>query len=299
MSEAIQLGFRECSTLVVSLVAAGEKAGRLPAALEQAEEYLIRKARWRRVFDIPLSLYVLIVLTAACFVVSGIMVAVIPKFKQIFADFGTTLPPHTVTLIDASEWFVTGTPPGWILVMMIPLVWVALRFWKVDGRPVTRRIGEFVRASLPGVRRMEFGQAMAEMLRLMRTAVAGGIDLGSAARISSTLDVNTHLRDRMRAFADLLERGTGPSDAGKVAELGPVLATALAAGTRSGNMDAALRYAADYHEAIVTRWWVLAHSLAWPLCTVLLGTIVAFIVRALFEPLVQLIASTTASGMNG
>jgi type IV pilus assembly protein PilC len=298
LSEAIQLSFRECSTLVVSLVAAGEKAGRLPAALEQAEEYLVRKARWRRLFDIPLGLYVTIVLATACFMVSGIMVAVIPKFKQIFFDYGAVLPAHTVTLIHISEWFVTGTPPGWTLVVVIPLVWIALRIWKVDERPVTRRIGEFVRASLPGVRRAEFGRGMAEMLRLMRTAVAGGIDLGSAARISSDLDVNTHLRDRMRLFADLLERGTGPSDACKVADLGPVLATALAAGTRSGNMDAALRYAADYHEAIVTRWWVLANSFVWPLCTVLLGLIVAFIVRALFEPLVQLIAATTAAGMN-
>ncbi len=298
LSEAIQLGFRDCSTLVVSLVAAGEKAGRLPAALEQAEEYLIRKARWRRLFDVPLGLYVMIVLTAACFIISGIMVAVIPKFKQIFADFGLALPPRTITLINISEWFVTGTPPGWTLIAMIPLVWIALRLLKVDGRPVTRRIGEFVRASLPGVRRAEFGRGMAEMLRLMRTAVAGGIDLSSAARISSDLDVNVHLRDRMRLFADLLERGAVPSDACKVADLGSVMATALAAGTRSGDMDAALRYAADYHEAIVARWWILAHSFVWPFCTVLLGTIVAFIVRALFEPLVHLIATSTGSGIN-
>lgn len=297
LSEAMQLGYRECSPLVVSLVAAGEKAGRLPAALEQAEEYLIRKARWRRLFDVPLRFYFMLVLSIAGLMVSGIMVAVIPKFKTIFADFGTTLPEGTVTLIDISEWFVAGTPPGWLLVFLLPVVWIVLRFWKIEDQSVASRIGEAVRSSLPGVRRVEFGRGLAEMLRLMRTAVAGGMDLASAARLASSLRVNRYLRDRMLWFADLLEAGSRPADACRVSGLGPVLSTALAAGARSGNMDAALRYAADYHGALVTRWWIMLNSIAWPCCTVGLGLIVAFVVKALFEPLVELIRSVSAGGM--
>ena len=297
LSEAMQLGYRECSSLVISLVAAGEKAGQLPAALEQAEQYLNRKARWRRLFDVPLWIYIALVLTTAGFMVSGIMVAVVPKFKVIFADFGTTLPRHTVALISISAWFVTGTPPGWVLICLVPVIWIVLRLWKVQNRPLTSRIGEFVRASLPGVRRVEFGRGMAEMLRLMRTAVASGMDLAAAARLSSSLGVNGYLRDRMRHFSELLEAGSDPADACRASELGPVLSTALAAGTRSGNMDAALRYAADYHGALVTRWWIMINSFAWPCCTVGLGVIVAFVVRALFEPLVELIRSVCTGGM--
>jgi len=297
LSEALQLGYRECSSLVLSLVAAGERAGRLPAALEQAEEYLIRKARWRGLFDVPLAVYVGLVLTTACFMVSGVMVFIVPKFKTIFADFGTKLPDLTIDLIHISEWFVTGTPPGWVLVCLVPLLWLALRLWRVEGRPVISRVGEFVRASLPGIRRVEFGRGMAEMLRLMRTAVAGGMDLAMAARLSSDLKVNGYLRDRMKQFADLLEAGSRPADACRVSGLGSVLSTALAAGTKSGDMDAALRYAADYHEAVLTRWWILLSSFAWPSCTIGLGLIVAFVVRALFEPLVELIRSVSGGGM--
>ncbi len=293
LAEAMRLGYSECSRLVLSLAEAGERAGRLPAAMEQAEEYLVRKARWRRLFDVPVGIYVAIVLTFGCFVVSGIMVAIIPKFKTIFADFGTTLPGLTVALIDISAWFVQGTPPGWVPVVLIPFIWLAMRVWYVDGRPLTTRIGESVRATLPGVRRMEFGRCMAEMLRLMRTALASGMDLASAARLAACLDVNRHVRDRMRWFADLLEAGGGPVEACRTAGLGPVLAVALGAGARSGNMDAALRYAADYHEAIVTRWWMVVNSLVWPLCTVALSAVLAFIVLALFIPLVQLIQSVT------
>jgi len=119
------------------------------------------------------------------------------------------------------------------------------------------------------------------------------MDLGSAARLAASLDVNRHVRDRMRCFADLLDAGEGSVEACRTAGLGPVLAVALAAGARSGDMDAALRYAADYHEAIVTRWWITMHSLVWPLCTIAMGAILGFIAVALFLPLVQLINSVT------
>lgn len=297
LAEAIHLGYRECSGLVRSLVTAGEKAGRLSAALDQAEEYLIRKARWRRLFDVPAGLYVVIVVVWAGFILSGVMVAVVPKFKNIFADFGTRLPDLTIALIDISEWFVQGTPPGWVSLVMIGIAWLGLRVWHVGGRPMTAILGEAVRSSLPGVRRMEFGRGMAEMLRLMRTAVACGLDLASAARLAGELEVNRYVREQMRLFADLLEAGATPREACRTAGLGPVLAVALTAGSRSGSMDAALRYAADYHEAIVTRWWILISSFVWPFCTIVLGTIVGFIVTALFVPLVQLIRSTSDWGL--
>jgi type IV pilus assembly protein PilC len=299
LSEAIELGYRECSPLVVSLAAAGEKAGRLTAAFEQAEEYLIRKAHWRRLFDIPAGTYVTIVLLFASLLVSGIMVAVVPKFKQIFLDFGTRLPPLTITLIDISEWFVTGTPPGWIVVALLLVLWAVSRFWRVGGRSLSSKGKEFVHAHVPGLRRMEFGRCMAEMLRLTRIALASGMDLSSAVRLSADLRVNAYVSNRMRRLADLLEEGTGPVDACREAGLGPVLATALAAGVRSGDMDAALRYAADYHEAIVVRWWIFLSAFIWPLCTVMLGCIVGFVVLALFLPLVTLINSVSYGWANG
>ena len=38
------------------------------------------------------------------------MVAVVPKFKDIFKDFGATLPAITTMLINFSDWFVSGSP---------------------------------------------------------------------------------------------------------------------------------------------------------------------------------------------
>ena len=56
-------------------------------------------------------------------------------------------------------------------------------------------------------------------------------------------------------------------------------------------MDAALRYAADYHEAVMSRCWIVMQNLAWPVTTLAVATVVGFVVVAMFLPLVTLINS--------
>ena len=291
LSEAMRVGFPDCPSLVLSLVAAGEKAGQLPAALDQAEDHLVERARRRDEFDTSVWPYPAILLAFMCLTVAGIMVAVIPKFKEIFADFGVELPAMTRLLMSISEWFVSGTPPGWILVL-IPVVIVAC-FWlrrrRYPDLQLRSRIADWIRWHVPGFRRAVFGQGMSVMLRLMRHAVRSGMNLAPAARLAAGVDVNACLRRRMTHFADLLARGMDVGQASDAAGLGRVATTALAAGQRAGNMDAALRYAADYHDAIVSRWWIVLKRLAWPLSTLVMASIVGFVVLALFTPLVTLI----------
>jgi type IV pilus assembly protein PilC len=291
LSEAMSMSFRERSRLIVSLVAAGERTGQLLPALEQAEDYLLTRSHRRRCFDAPVLAYVILVMGFTALLVSGIMVAIVPKFKVIFADFGTRLPPATESLINVSEWFVQGTPPGWVF---LPLVGAMILFScivKIRGLSLAARIRQWFRWYMPGLRRMEFGGGLAQMLRLIRSALRGGINLPDAAEIAAGLEVNSRLQDRMRYFGGLLTSGADVGEASRSAGLGPVLATALSGGQRDGDMDAALRYAADYHEAIVARWWVAISTLAWPACTLCLASLVAWVVVALFRPLVALVDS--------
>src|ERR1700761_4277784 len=59
-----------------------------------------------------------VVISIAIGVVSMIMIFVIPKFKDIFKDFGAELPPITKLLLAISEWFGPGY--GWAYVIGFP-----------------------------------------------------------------------------------------------------------------------------------------------------------------------------------
>lgn len=291
LSEAIQQGWPGCPGLVLSLVIAGERAGQLPMALDQAEQYLIQRARRRDKIDAPVMPYAVVVVAATFLMTAGIMVAIIPKFKEIFKDFGTTLPPLTIALINVSEWFATY----WLPVLLLPalglfvLLDLRLRPRRIPNPRWSSLLADWVRWHTPGVRKMEWSNGLAASLRAMEMGIQAGMGLPDAARLAADLDVNVHLRSRLTRFVQLMDAGRDSSQAAGEAGLGRVVEIAMASGQRSGDMHAALRYAADYHDAMISRWWILLGSLTWPVVTICLGHLVAFVVIAMFLPLVALI----------
>ncbi len=89
-------------------------------------------------------IYPIVVIGFSFGIVGGIMYFVIPKFKDIFLDFDVTLPNVTLVLINMSDWFVKGRPPGWAVVIFTPVVLMFL-FKLVraseGGRFVTDTVG--------------------------------------------------------------------------------------------------------------------------------------------------------------
>ena len=146
-----------------------------------------------------------------------------------------------------------------------------------------------LRWCVPGLHRAAFSNGMATMLETIRLALRSGMDVAAAARLASELRVNGLLCERMMRFADRLESGTTAGEAARESGLGEVTSVAMAAGQRSGDMDSALRYAADYHAALVSRLWTAWRNLSGPLCVLAGATVVGWVVLALFLPLVHLI----------
>jgi general secretion pathway protein F len=143
---------------------------------------------------------------------------------------------------------------------------------------------------------MQFASGMAQVLRTIGLGVRAGLDLESSVRLATEIDVNDQLRPRVRRFAELLASGTNVRTAAEKAELGEVTAVALAGGQRSGNFQAGLRFAADYHDALLSRFLLFVRTLSWPVGTLIMASLIGFVVVALFEPLVHLINSVTGWG---
>ena len=141
---------------------------------------------------------------------------------------------------------------------------------------------------------MVFGRDMSAVLRYLRLAVRSGMTLEAGARLAAALDINTRLRPRVARFADLLQGGTNIRQAAIQAGLGEVTGIALAGGQRDGRLDAALRFVADYYDALVSRWYIVLRALTWPGCTLLLFGLVAFVALAMFQPLIALIDASCA-----
>ena len=107
LSEAMAGQPKAFDRLYSNMVAAGEAGGVLDVILQRLADFMEKAQRLKRKV-IGAMIYPLAVITFAVAIVSAIMIIVIPKFKTIFEDFGTTLPGVTMLLINSSAWFTTS-----------------------------------------------------------------------------------------------------------------------------------------------------------------------------------------------
>lgn len=129
LSEALTRHPKAFNRLYCNMVAAGEAGGVLDVILQRLAEFMEKGQRLRRKV-IGAMVYPAVVITIAAAIVTFIMVQVVPKFRDIFRDFGATLPAPTEILIATSTWFAKGSKdvpvPGWVVVVVSPLLIFAI-----------------------------------------------------------------------------------------------------------------------------------------------------------------------------
>lgn len=291
LSESMRGAFPECPGLIVSLVRAGERAGQVPASVQQAESYLRDRSRLARFDSASMLPYALIVLMTASLVAFWLQYVITPKFIEIMADFS----------IDSSKWILGGSfSSGLVAEVLIVIclllflavifaVSVRLRSRETPRPDVFSRAADWLRWHTPGLHRLEVGRGMAAACNAMNFCIESGMNLHEAVATASELDINWRLRQQLSVLAADLARGVDPRIAAQSAGVGEIAGIALAVGRRRGDISSALRFAADYYAGILSRWWIVISNLAWPVCTLVLASIVGLLIYAMFQPLLLLI----------
>jgi type IV pilus assembly protein PilC len=104
LSEAMAQHPKAFDKLYTNMVAAGEAGGVLDIVLRRLADFMEASQKLKKRV-IGAMIYPVAVITFATAIVSGIMMFIIPKFKDIFSrEFGSDLPAVTKALMDFSEW---------------------------------------------------------------------------------------------------------------------------------------------------------------------------------------------------
>ena len=122
LSESMGKYPRAFDRLYVNMVRAGELGGVLDLILQRLAEFMERTEALRRKI-IGAMIYPVAVIFFALVIVMGLMVFVVPKFKQIFSEQGDDLPAITASLLGFSEWIMGG---GWLWIIGLPVCIVIL-----------------------------------------------------------------------------------------------------------------------------------------------------------------------------
>src|SRR5262245_21100547 len=284
LSEAMAKHPKCFNKLYVNMVKAGEAGGALEVILQRLADFL-EKAQSLKSKIIGAMVYPSVVIFVAIAILTFIMVAIIPKFKKIFDEFGLTLPWATQTLIKVSAWM---SEFWWT----IPLFPVTLYFLAKLIR--LSRAGNYAldRAVLwiPIVGNLIEKTIVARTMRTLGTLIGSGVPILEAIAIVRETSNNAVFERMFQRVLESIREGDTIADPLKQARIvDDMVVNMVEVGEETGDLDTMLYKIADFYDEEVDTLVKSLISLLEPLMIVVLGFIIGSIVISLFLPLIKLL----------
>ncbi len=282
-SEALKQYPKIFTPAYVATVAAGEASGHMAEVLDQLAE--LERSRLRLVRSIRgLLVYPLLLMAVSLGVISVLLVFVLPRFAELFADYDMTLPLVTQLLIGVADeirnrWWL------WIpLVVLAGLGAVSMATTKQG-----RRVWDRFLLEAPMIRDVSRTLLIGRSCRLIGMLMDSGVPLLDSVRLARKSSKNFLYQELFTQIEDAVVNGRSFSSALATSAVVPPAATEmLTTAEQSGKLvEVSQLVGAYFEDEGETRARQLV-STAEPMITVVMGAIVATVVLAVMLPVFDL-----------
>jgi type II secretory pathway component PulF len=201
LGDSLSLHPRVFSPIYVAMVRAGETGGFLDIVLEQIATFRAREADLKGRVKGAL-VYPIILAVLAAGIIVFLLTFFIPRFSQMFAEFGGSLPALTRYIVAASRILVRY----WLaFVFGVALVVFALQ--RMTSREEGRRTLESLVLRLPlfGTGMARF--ALVRFCRMLGTLVGAGVPLIASLRVAKEAIGNQVLADTVSSAIESVQKG--------------------------------------------------------------------------------------------
>jgi len=296
-SEALAQHPKLFDRLFINMVKAGELGGVLEVVLNRLAEFM-EKAQKIRGKVKSAMFYPSAVITVAITILGVLMVLVIPKFQQVFADMleGSSLPGFTLFVLNVANTVKSKTillldgPP---YVLPGPVIWGIVAFvilfkllLKTD---FFRHLWDRFKLVMPVLGPVISKVAIARFSRTLGTLVSSGVPILQALTIVKETTGNVIVADAVAKVHEAVKEGetiTAPLEASRV--FPPMVISMVDVGEQTGALPEMLLKIADTYDEEVDNAVSAMTSLLEPIMIVILAVIVGSIVIAMFLPLIDL-----------
>lgn len=299
LSEAMAKHPNAFNRLYTKMVAAGEVGGVLDIILQRLAEFMEKAESLKRKIRAAL-IYPIAVVIIATAILTFIMVFIIPKFEEIFRDFGVALPALTRWLINVSRWVagtnVGQTVPGWVFIVLAP-AFLFIFFKLARKSPPGRAALDTLIFWMPVLGNLVKKSVTARFTRTLGTLISAGVPILEAILITRDTSGNYVFEKALTKVHDSIREGesfAGPLRESKVCDA--IVVNMIDVGEETGDMDVMLLKIADNYDEEVDVAVGGLIKLIEPLLIVFLGGAVGTIVVAMFLPLVAMIESLQGGG---
>ncbi|MCW5589700.1 MAG: type II secretion system F family protein [Legionellales bacterium] len=284
LAEAFQKHPDHFNNLFCSLVYAGEQSGALESMLNRLALYKEKTESLKKKIKKAL-MYPIIVLVISLLVSAGLLIFVVPQFKEVFAGFGAELPALTQYVVVLSEWM----QEYWYIFFggVGAAVYAFMTAMKRSEKFAYAIDKYMLRAPIFGDL---FNKAIiARYARTLSTTFAAGMPLVDALEAVAGAAGNRIFRDAIIQIRDKVTSGTQLQQAMRDSQLFPNMVIQMVAiGEESGALETMLTKVAEYYEELVDVAVDNLSTLIEPLVMVILAVIIGGMVVAMYLPIFQL-----------
>lgn len=269
--------------ILINLVDAGEASGSMDKAFARMATHFEKSARTKALVK-KAMIYPIVLVCVALVVVIIMSVFVFPQFANMFADMGSDLPGITKMVMAFSDFLIKR---WYVLIAVVVIFIVVIKTFASTnvGKHVFGRL--FIKMPMFG--KMNVKNASAMFARTLSTLVSSGMSISESLTITARSMGNVLFRDALEEAKLEVEQGVGLSKAIKECGLfPPMVCHMLSIGEETGNIEEMLTKVAEYYEEEVEIQTQSLSAAMEPMIIVVMGGIVAFLVLAMYMPMIDM-----------
>jgi type IV pilus assembly protein PilC len=279
--------------LYVNMVKAGELGGVLEIVLNRLAEYQ-EKAQKLKNKIVSAMVYPVIVMFIAVAILVFLMIFIVPKFKEMFANTDQDLPLISKIVFGTSEFFLAsavGPIPNVVFVFI--LIFIGFTLFNMWGRTKGgRKAIDTIKLKMPVLGDIQRKSAVSRFSRTLGTLVTSGVPILQALNITRDTAGNVVISQAIEKVHEAVKEGETIVTPLQASGVFPNMVISMVdVGEETGQLPEMLLKVADVYDDEVDNAVTALTSILEPIMIVILALIVGSVVFALFLPLIKMIST--------
>ena len=284
-SESLAKNPKSFDFLYVNMIKAGESAGALEIILNRLASFMEKNQKI--VGKVKSAMvYPIVVISVATLVTAGLMIFIVPKFKDIFADLlsGMPLPALTQFVIGVSDLLMSKI---YIIIIVIVLLIIFYKLLKKNKKGLYWI--DFVKYRMPLFGPIISKSSISRFSRTLGTLMASGVPVLNGLLIVRDTSSNSLVKGAVQKVHDAVKEGEGISNPlGSTKVFPDMVVSMIEVGEETGKLPEMLVKIADTYDDEVDNAVDALTSMIEPLMIVGMALVVGTIVIGMFMPLIKI-----------
>jgi type IV pilus assembly protein PilC len=270
-----------------SLIKAGEESGTMEESLKNLTQQMERQSELRSKI-IGAMTYPAVVVSAMLGIGILMLIMVIPKLAETFADMGVELPATTRFVMFlgnfmAQKWYI-------VILLVVGLV-VLFKFFA--AKPWGKKVIDKLTLKLPIVSPLVQKTNAAYTVRTIGSLINSGVPITNALEITSGILGNVYFKEALTGSAEQVRKGKKLSESLKsYGDLYPLIVLQMMeVGEETGETADILQKLADFFEEEVANTTKNMSSIVEPVLMLLIGGAIGFFAISMMQPMYSIMGT--------